>query len=140
MIAYINIGTNLGNRAANIDRAISAIEHRFACKATRSDVVESEPWGFVSQNRFMNIGIRIDVELSPFELLDGLQAIERKISPMSHRTESGGYADRVIDIDIMDIDGVELSTPRLTVPHAHLREREFFMVPYRQLKSHGTSV
>lgn len=135
MNVYLNIGTNLGDRVANIERAISEIEAAFGCTALRSDIVESEPWGFSSPNMFLNIGVLVRSSLAPEDILDTVKRIERKISPLSHRNPDGSYADRIVDIDIMDIEGVELDSPALTVPHRHLHDRDFFLVPYNQLRA-----
>lgn len=135
MKAYLNIGTNLGDRQANINRAVLLVEQHLGCHALRSGVVESEPWGFKSENRFCNIGIAVETELAPAELLDELHDIEKEMGSLSHRTASGEYADRIIDIDIMAIDGVKIDSEKLTVPHKHLYDRDFFLKPYMELKS-----
>lgn len=136
MRVYLNIGSNIGDRQGFIDAAIEAIEREFCCHALRSDVVESEPWGFASSNRFLNIGIALSIaDCEPHELLRRLKAIESGIDSRSHRTADGGYADRAIDIDIIDIDGISIDDAILTIPHRHLQEREFSLVPYRQLKA-----
>ena len=134
MKAYLNIGTNLGNLQANIDRAVNLVEDHLGCHAHRSHPVESEPWGFESDNRFCNIGIAVETELTPHELLDTLKGLEKEMGCYTHRNADGGYADRLIDIDIMAIDGVEMHTERLTVPHKHLYDRDFFLKPYMELK------
>ena len=94
MRVYLNIGSNIGDRQGFIDAAIEAIEREFCCHALRSDVVESEPWGFASSNRFLNIGIALSIaDCEPHELLRRLKAIESGIDSRSHRTADGGYAD-----------------------------------------------
>lgn len=135
MLCYLNIGSNLGDRRANLEAAIAAIERDFGTTARRSDVVESAPWGYASAHRFLNIGIAIEVDVEPLELLSRLQTIEKRLGSGAHRNADGSYADRLVDIDIMDIDGYSCDTERLTVPHRHLYDREFFLQPYNQLKS-----
>lgn len=134
MRAYLNIGSNLGDKYANINHAIALIESHCGCHAILSDWIESEPWGYDSPNQYVNIGVLVDVESTPHSLLDTLQAIERECGTRSHRNADGSYADRLIDIDIMDIDGVTLHDSDLVVPHPHLDDREFFKIPYLQLK------
>lgn len=134
MVYYINIGSNLGNRLMNLTRAVSAIEKRFGWFEL-SHHVESEPWGFNSKNKFLNVGMAFISDLQPLEVLHILQEVEASINPSSHRNADGSYKDRVIDIDIMAVDGVEMSTPELTLPHLHLEERPFFLEPYNELKN-----
>ncbi len=134
MVYYINIGSNLGNRLMNLTRAVSAIEKRFGWFEL-SHHIESEPWGFNSKNKFLNVGMAFISELHPLEVLHILQEVEATINPSSHRNADGSYKDRVIDIDIMAVDGVEMSTPELTLPHPHLEERPFFLEPYNELKN-----
>lgn len=74
-----------------------------------------------------------NTDKTPHEVLEALQRIEREISPESHRNSSGGYADRVIDIDIVAIDRLEISDERLTIPHPHLASRRFFLEPLQEL-------
>lgn len=134
MVYYINIGSNLGNRLMNLTRAVSAIEKRFGWFEL-SHHIESEPWGFNSKNKFLNVGMAFISDLQPLEVLHILQEVEASINPSSHRNADGSYKDRVIDIDIMAVDGVEMSTPELTLPHPHLEERAFFLEPYNELKN-----
>lgn len=134
MVYYINIGSNLGNRLMNLTRAVSAIEKRFGWFEL-SHHIESEPWGFNSKNKFLNVGMAFISELQPLEVLHILQEVEASINPSSHRNADGSYKDRVIDIDIMAVDGVEMSTPELTLPHPHIEERPFFLEPYNELKN-----
>ncbi|MDE7466163.1 MAG: 2-amino-4-hydroxy-6-hydroxymethyldihydropteridine diphosphokinase [Muribaculaceae bacterium] len=133
MIYYINIGSNLGDRYLNIGKAVEAIERRFG-RLVISNMVESEPWGFDSTNLFVNVGIAFEAEEDPEDVLRMLQAIEREISPASHRNPDGSYADRIIDIDIMEAEGVEMHTPILELPHPRLAERPFFLEPLLELK------
>ena len=134
MVYYINIGSNLGNRLMNLTRAVAAIEKHFGWFEL-SHHIESEPWGFNSKNKFLNVGMAFISELQPLEVLHILQEVEASINPSSHRNADGSYKDRVIDIDIMAVDGVEMSTPELTLPHPHLEERPFFLEPYNELKN-----
>lgn len=129
---YINIGSNLGNRRLNLSRAIAAVEKRYGYFEI-SKVVESEPWGYDSANLFLNVAMMFDTEREPLDVLHDLQEIEREISPDSHRNPDGSYADRLIDIDIMAIENVEIDTPELKVPHPHLFDRPFFIGPLKEL-------
>lgn len=129
---YVNIGSNLGDRHKNISLALDAIELEFG-RYNASNPVESEPWGFDSTNLFVNIGIEFESEEEPLAVLRKLQAIEKSVSPGSHRNEDGSYRDRGIDIDIMAIDDLVINTPDLKVPHPFLHERYFFLKPMAEL-------
>lgn len=130
---YINIGSNLGNKMLNISRAISLIEKEFGWFEL-SKAVESEPWGFDSKHKFVNMGMHFISDKEPLEVLHTLQNIEHQISPLSHRKKDGSYADRYIDIDVMAVDDVVMNTPELTLPHPHLHDRDFFLTTYEELR------
>ena len=128
--AHINIGSNLGDRHALIERAVAAIEQELDADARRSNFVESPPWGYDSPNMFLNLGISIPAgSLSPLELLHRLRTIQDSINPASHRDIHGSYADRAIDIDLIAVDSVVLKTEELTLPHPRMHLREFVLVP-----------
>ena len=129
---FLNIGTNRGNRRLNISRALRALEEKYGYFET-SKVFESKPWGFESNNEFMNIAVMIITDRSPHEVLDDIHDIESRLNPTSHRSADGTYADRVLDIDIMAADDVCLDESDLIIPHRHLAERDFFLVPFSQL-------
>lgn len=131
-IIYANIGSNLGEREALISQALECIGNKFKYYCI-SRWVESEPWGFDSIHRFLNVGVAFRSELPGDEILETLQDIEKEISKVAHRTENGDYKDREIDIDIMAIDEKIIRTPDLEVPHRHLAERLFFLEPMLDL-------
>ena len=132
MIYYLNIGSNIGDRRDNLYRAVVAIEAgTTACVV--SSIVESEPWGYESANRFMNLGVWLVSGLEPHDMLEHIHDIERRLGSASHRDARGNYIDRLVDIDIMAIDDLVIDTPTLQVPHPHLPERDFFLIPLQQL-------
>ncbi len=129
----VNIGSNMGRRRLNLSRAMRAIGEEFG-PFELSHVVETEPWGFASTNPFLNIGMAFNSDLPPEEILHKLQAIEKLLAPESpHRDENGNYLDRELDIDIVAIDREIIDTPELKLPHPHLAERDFFLVPLEEL-------
>ncbi|MBR1551833.1 MAG: 2-amino-4-hydroxy-6-hydroxymethyldihydropteridine diphosphokinase [Muribaculaceae bacterium] len=142
---YLNIGSNLGDRWANLYGAIVALARGAGGWCLLSDVVRSDPWGFESANGFLNVGVAIDSDHEPMAVLRWIQSIERALGSAAHRDAQGGYVDRVVDIDIMAIDsdpGVDgrrseivIDTDILKTPHQHLAERPFFMKPLQQLRS-----
>lgn len=129
---YLNLGSNIGNRLLHISRALKAIGEEFGPYEI-SHKVESDPWGFDSTNRFVNIGVAIESELAPESVLQKLKFIEKSISSRSHRRCDGSYNDREIDIDIMATNGEEYHSECLHIPHPHLKERDFFMTPLKEL-------
>ncbi len=129
---YLNIGSNMGDRRDNLNRAVVALVAGTSGCAL-STVVESEPWGFQSENSFMNIGMWLVSDKCPEEMLDRIHDIERRLGSASHRDAQGGYIDRLVDIDIVAIDNLVIDAPTLQVPHPHLPERVFFLKPMMQL-------
>ena len=122
----------MGDRRDNIYRAVVALAAGTGGSVT-SHVVESEPWGFDSDNRFMNIGLWLASDLEPQEMLDHIHDIERRLGSASHRDAEGNYIDRLVDIDIMAIDEMVIDTPTLQVPHPHMAKRDFFLRPMMEL-------
>ena len=129
---YLNIGSNIGDRRDNLYRAVVALTAGTRGSVT-SHVVESEPWGFDSDNRFMNIGLWLASDLEPHEMLDRIHDIEHRLGSAAHRDAQGGYIDRLVDIDIVAIDDMVIDSPTLQVPHPHLAERDFFLRPMLEL-------
>ena len=131
---YLNLGSNLGNRLLHLTRAMKAIGEEFGPYET-SHKVESDPWGFDSTNRFVNIGLAIDSDLDPDTIMLKLRDIEKRISKIDHRRWDGSYNDREIDIDIMDRDGEPFHSEIVSIPHPHLHERDFFLTPLKELRA-----
>lgn len=129
---FVNIGSNIGNRRLNLSRAMRAVGDRFG-EFEMSHVVESKSWGYESDNDFLNIGMAFSCDENPHAVLDALQQIERDLGSGPHRDKDGRYADRVVDIDIVAIDTMILDDERLRLPHPHLAERDFFLVPMEEL-------
>lgn len=127
--AYINIGSNLGDRAALIERAVAALEAALGAAVRRAPVVESAPWGYDSPNSFLNLGIAVETSLPPIRLLELIRAVERDIDVSPHRTAAGTYADRAIDIDLIAVDSVVMDSARLTLPHPRMHLRRFVLEP-----------
>lgn len=132
---YINIGSNSGHREALIEQAVAAVASCLGGKVRRSATVESEPWGFESENMFLNIGLAVETEgdVDPSEVLEKLQKAEKGIDASSHRDAEGRYVDRAIDIDLIAIDDMVVRSKSLTLPHPHAHERMFVMEPMTQL-------
>ena len=146
--AYINIGTNKGDRHHNIEVAVALVIEK-TCNATGiepahvdfalSEIYESEPWGYDSPNMFLNQGMRIAIpdSLSPYEMLGILQSAESAISNASHRQPDGSYADRLIDIDFIAMDDEALDSAKLILPHPLAHMSGFVMRPLIETRPCG---
>lgn len=132
-IAYLSLGTNLGNKVANLLGAVKMIQSRIGSVVSISDFIITEPWGFKSDNRFMNAVISISTDFSPLELLHLTQDIERELG-RKRKSLNGEYHDRIIDIDILLYDDIQINIPELTIPHPLMLQREFVMKPLRQCR------
>jgi 2-amino-4-hydroxy-6-hydroxymethyldihydropteridine diphosphokinase len=119
------LGSNIGDKKNNIDTALSRlIEAGEILK--NSEYLTSEPVEFVSSNNFCNIATIIFTHLSPIQLLNYIKKIEIEMGRVSDSKISGGYTDRIIDIDIIKYNELKFTSKRLEIPHKkHLFEREF---------------
>ena len=131
-IAFFNIGSNLGSRRLNLSRAVAALEKEFGYFEL-SHAVESEPWGYESDRKFLNIGMLVHTDMEPLQLLDIAKRIESNICSDPHRNADGSYADRVIDIDLIAVDSIVMESDRLILPHPHMAERKFVLEPMAEL-------
>ena len=142
---YLGLGSNLGDREAIINQAIDLIGKRVGKVVRQSSLIETEPWGFESENKFLNGVILCETSLTPRRLLKTTQSIERTLGKNhSHATERNStvnyqlstvnYHDRPIDIDILLYDDLTVDEPDLKIPHPLMQEREFVMIPLTQIK------
>lgn len=131
-IAYLSLGSNLGDRHATMRRAIDMLNAGAGTVDRQSSPIETEPWGFESPNRFLNMCVRLTTTLTPEQLLLATQAIERQLG-RTMKSDSGQYHDRHIDIDILTYDDLHIATPTLTIPHPLMHERDFVMIPLREI-------
>lgn len=132
MYYIINIGSNLGDRRLNLSRAMRRVGIEFG-EFEISHAMESTPWGFESEHPFLNIAMIFQSPLPPEDVQKKLQAIEKDLCKHPHRKSDGSYADRELDIDIVAIDDLIITTPELTIPHPRLEEREFFLQPLAEI-------
>lgn len=136
MLIYFGIGTNLGNREANLREALQLLDERVGEQLACSSVYRSAPMGFVSDNEFANIVTVYDTDYSPEEVLLITQQIEREMG-RTEKSVNGVYHDRVIDIDLLQARGDEAirrSGETLTLPHPSMQERDFVMIPLREVE------
>ena len=142
---FLGLGSNLGDREENIQKAISLIGERVGTVLRQSSLIETEPWGFESENKFLNGVILCETSLTPRQLLRVTQKIERdlgrkKKSASSHSSHllpltSHLYKDRPIDIDILLYDDLTVDEPDLKIPHPLMQQRDFVMIPLNEIKN-----
>lgn len=131
-IAYLSLGSNLGDRHATMQSAILLLDSQAGSVDRVSSAIETEPWGFKSANKFLNMCVRITTTLSPEQLLATTKDIELQLGRTT-KSVNGQYHDRPIDIDILTYDDLHINTPSLTLPHPHMHERDFVMIPLREI-------
>ena len=136
---YLGLGSNLGDKEENIRKAISMINEQIGTVVRQSALFYSEPWGFESENQFVNAVICVSTALSPHQVLEANQRIEHLLGKTeAHATERTPihpslYKDRPIDIDILLYDDLHIDEPQLKIPHPLMQERDFVMIPLREI-------
>ncbi len=123
---YLLLGSNLGNRKIILGKAIELINSQIGSVIEVSSIYESEPWGFISNKRFLNQVIIVETTYQPLETLNKLQQIEKGLG---RKLNSPAYQNRFIDIDILFFDDIQMESKELTIPHPRLHLRDFTMVP-----------
>lgn len=129
---YFSLGSNLGDRKHNIRHAVELIGERIGAVERVSSLYETEPWGFSSDNMFVNAAVCVFTSLAPHAVLEATQAIEREMG-RKIKSVNGQYHDRIIDIDILLYDDIEIDEPDLKIPHPLMHERDFVMKPLREI-------
>jgi 2-amino-4-hydroxy-6-hydroxymethyldihydropteridine diphosphokinase len=129
--AYLALGANLGDKERNLQTAIEKIAQSIGVLRAVSSVYASEPWGYVSENSFVNQVVKVETGLSPLELLRATQAIEKEMGRT--RKTTSGYQDRLIDIDIILYDRLVYQSEELTIPHPFYRQRPFVWEPLQEI-------
>ena len=121
---YLALGSNLGNRAANLKEAIASLPPQMEVKA-KSSVYETPPWGFADQEMFLNQVLRVETYLKHEPLLRHLKRLEIALG----RKSSFKNGPRMIDMDILFYDDLVFESSALVIPHPHMHERGFVLVP-----------
>lgn len=128
--AWLSLGANIGDPPAQLAEAVRRIAaHQDITVTAQSAVLTTKPWGKTDQPDFANMAIAIETSLQPLELLDIVLGIERDMG----RVRDEVWGPRLIDIDIIAYDRIEVKSPRLTLPHPHAHERSFVLDPLRQI-------
>lgn len=128
--AYVALGSNMGDRKQYIDNAIKSLEKDPMIKDIElSELIESEPYGGVIQENFLNGAVAVKTIYTPEELLDAIQAIEKE----NKRERLVHWGPRTLDLDILFYDNVVMDTPRLVIPHPDMENRTFVLEPLMDL-------
>ena len=127
-IVYIALGSNLGDREANLRQALQRLPPAVRLLQA-SPIYETPPWGYTEQPAFLNQAVKAETELSPADLLRYLKEVETRLG----RQATFQYGPRKIDLDILFYDQDIVETPRLRIPHPHLAERAFVLLPLADL-------
>ena len=131
---YLGLGSNLGDKVWNLNEAIRLIAERVGQVVRQSSFIETEPWGFRSDNTFLNAVILCETDKTPREVLLLTQQIERDMG-RRQKSVSVGYIDRTIDIDILLYDDLAVDEPDLKIPHPLMHQRDFVMRPLEEIQA-----
>ena len=129
---YLGLGSNLGDKQQNIAMAVEKIEELIGHVESQSALHITEPWGFQSDNMFVNAAVKCVTILSPHEVLEKTKDIERQMGRTT-KSVDGTYKDRIIDIDILLYDDMEINDPDLVIPHPLMHQRDFVMKPLNEI-------
>jgi 2-amino-4-hydroxy-6-hydroxymethyldihydropteridine diphosphokinase len=132
MKLLVSLGSNIGDKQQNIERAIALIDEKIGSVVKKSSFYTTEPVGFTSDNNFINAAIEVKTNLPIYRILKITQKIERLMG-RTQKSSKGVYHDRVIDIDILIYGNKKIHSARLTVPHPRMYERDFVMQPLREI-------
>jgi len=127
-IVYLALGTNLGDRTVNLRAALAALSPDVKVIA-ESKVYETPPWGYEDQPAFLNMAVKCETALEPESLLKRIKQLEVRLG----REQTFHWGPRLIDLDILFYDDLILKTESLTIPHPHLHERAFVLVPLAEI-------
>ncbi|MBI5050958.1 MAG: 2-amino-4-hydroxy-6-hydroxymethyldihydropteridine diphosphokinase [Nitrospirae bacterium] len=128
-IVYLSIGSNLGSREKNCEKAVELLTEKGVKVLKRSSMIETEPWGLKEQPDFINMAVEIETALAPEELLKTIKATEIELG----RQKDIRWGPRIVDLDILFYDDLILKTPELEIPHPLIKEREFVLKPLSEI-------
>ena len=127
---YLGIGSNLGNRRENVEKANGLLTKNNIEILKSSLLIETNPVGGPPQGKFLNGVLKVKTNLEPWQLLKALKSIESSLG----RTKTVVNGPRTIDLDILLYDDIQLKTPDLTIPHPCMLERHFVMTPLKEIE------
>ena len=133
-IVYLSLGSNLNNRVVIMQKAIELLSHKIGVVIQSSSIYETEPWGFETNNKFLNSVICIETCLTPQQLIKKILELELILGRIRLKNAIG-YTERIIDIDILFYDDLVLNETNLIIPHPLLHKRNFVLVPLAEINS-----
>ena len=154
---YLGLGSNLGDREQQLRQAVRLVDERVGRVVRQSSFIQTEPWGFQSEHLFLNAAICCLTDKTPREVLQLTQQIERDLgktkahathhpssilhltSSLLHLTSSILHHDRPIDIDILLYDDWKVDEPDLKIPHPLMHQRDFVMIPLKEILTEQTN-
>jgi len=131
VLIYLGLGTNLGDKAGNLNEAINKLSSEVGRIVRKSAFYASKPLGFESENDFLNAVVLVETNLSPVALLAKTQEIERELGRTAKSVN--GYADRIIDIDILLYGNLIINDAALKIPHPLITVRDFVFIPLLEI-------
>ena len=132
MRVYLGLGTNLGDKESNLHVAVRKINERIGEVTALSAFYVTAPWGFSSENSFLNAACCVESVLPPLDILRETQEIERELGRMK-KSAGGNYSDRLIDIDLLLYGDKILQDESLIVPHPLMTDRKFVLEPLAEI-------
>ena len=132
MKVYLGIGGNLGDRERNLGNALKYLERLVGVPVVISQMYETEPVGFDSDDKFLNIVVIIETNLNPLEILDQIRIIE---STLGRVRGPDKYVSRLIDIDIIFYGDQIIENEKLTIPHPRMHQRNFVLIPFCDIEA-----
>ena len=129
---YLSLGSNIGNRKRALRDAVDLIGREIGVVEREATAIETEPWGFSSPNMFLNSCVKVLTVLTPRQVLEATQHIERELG-RTMKSVDGAYHDRIIDIDILLYGDNIIVSDRLTIPHPLMHKRDFVLEPLAEI-------
>jgi 2-amino-4-hydroxy-6-hydroxymethyldihydropteridine diphosphokinase len=126
---YLHLGSNQGDRKEFLQKALHLISEKIGTIALTSAMYETEPWGLKEQENFLNMAIHMMSSKTPEEVLMAIKTIETSMGSI----KSVQWGPRSIDIDILYCDDLIINSHELTIPHPHIRERNFVLIPLMEI-------
>ena len=132
---YLSLGSNVGEREQNMERALGSLEQARARVVARSPLYETAPQDVLDQPWFLNMAVLCETSMFPLQLLSALQKTERELGRIRGRDALRG-GPRTIDMDILLYGNVCLETPQLVIPHPRMLQRRFVLEPLLEIAPH----
>jgi 2-amino-4-hydroxy-6-hydroxymethyldihydropteridine diphosphokinase len=129
-IIFLLLGSNLGDRMKQLEEATALISESIGMVILQSSTYETEPWGFSSDDKFLNKAVKAVTVLTPVEILVEIDKIEKLYG---RQRQGGGYSSRTLDIDLLFYDDLVIDQYQLKIPHPRIQDRRFVLVPMNEI-------